>query len=182
VGCDSFVPVRSKLMGGAGILMGVVMLAPGVAGASGHQNPPPGLGATLKAWTAAYHADNHECAKKSCFGPATHGLGSGIRFQYAEVATIGGKVIAYVEAFAPKTSLATAEAKILKTLPGAKAGPLVVVTSASGGCGQVAMTGAKVGTVGVEFTSYVPDHNGAYSPTDVQNALVAEGGNQAGEC
>jgi len=167
--------------------------ASGASATHGRHGSPPGVGATLAAWKAAYGL-SRGCDDNACFGPAWHHPGAGLRYQYGEVSYNKGRIGSYEEAFPPHTPVDVAERDILATLPGAVGGPITVVpgSASDDGCGQLNVASATVGKelgtydptgqVGIEFEYLPANGNTLYSASNVQLALVLATSDTPGSC
>ncbi|HEY5111466.1 MAG TPA: hypothetical protein VII67_03950 [Acidimicrobiales bacterium] len=146
-----------------------------------------GIGATLSAFTQAHGEDhNQRCSLKNvCFGPLISNSDSGEVYEYTAVVITRGIVTSYWQSFPTHTTLASAQRQMLTDLPGVTHVSKLVLGKAfpTGTCGffnihdsSLAKTLGKFqdpsGTIGVEVSYGAPDGNSAYSPGNVQSAVL----------
>jgi hypothetical protein len=162
-----------------------------------------GVGATKSAFTSAHGLSLGGCPAKTCFGPPTAtGAGHPYQFELVQFGD-GNRVIGYTEAFPKETSLATAEHDALAEFPGdTVVGKTGVITNDSSGqaCRWLDVTSSTLGKLfanpktsaalqkllgppsrlSVEFATTDSAGNWTYSPTNINQALVAPGWYQSG--
>jgi hypothetical protein len=160
--------------------VGILVVAlPTMVGASEKSHALTGLGATKSAWAKSHHRDTSNCPGHSCFGYPVPGAGAN-GYEYSPMSYQSGRVVGWQGSFLNHTTLAEAEASVLKQLP---ADTKVVSFMPSSGCAFWQLQSAAIekvlgpagytgGDIGVEFQTINSDGTGGYNPNNVNTDTV----------
>ena len=183
--------MRSWAIGG---VLAATFLVASALPAGATTTPQPGIGSTTSAWKHAYGTRSKlgsiHFDKNACFGGLVNDATSGHTCQFTSVDFAPlGLAGGYAENFPNRTTLATVENALKRTLPkDASFGPVVVDTT-GGSCGLIAITSPTIarrlgsspktgdpsGIVDVELSRITTNLDTVYSPTNIQTAQVTDG-------